>query len=227
VADPLYDASVNITGALNVLEGTRQAGSRKILFASSGGTIYGVADHALLPFDEQTPQLPISPYAISKKAFTDYLFGYQQMYGLEYATLALGNVFGPRQDPHGEAGVVAIFGQRLLAGEQCKIYGDGNATRDYVYVDDVVDAFARSADKGDGLFNVGTGVETSPNQLYDILAKEAGVDTPPEYAPARTGELDRVALNASRLTEVTGWKPQTDLETGLRNVLDFIRNQRA
>ncbi|HMK97727.1 MAG TPA: NAD-dependent epimerase/dehydratase family protein, partial [Acidimicrobiales bacterium] len=141
VSDPVLDADVNILGSLRVLEGARAAGARKFVFASSGGTIYGGADR--FPTKESAPQQPLSPYGVAKKAFGDYLFAYRELHGLEYTSLALANVYGPRQDPHGEAGVVAIFAGRLLAGEPCLIYGDGSQTRDYVYVDDVVDAFSR------------------------------------------------------------------------------------
>ena len=223
VENPLFDAAVNIMGALNVLEGARKAGSRKIVFASSGGTIYGAADESLLPFDESVSQNPISPYGITKKAFGDYLFAYRELHGMDYASMALANVFGPRQNPHGEAGVVAIFAQRLLAGEQCKIFGDGEATRDYVFVDDVVDAFVRAAADGTGLFNVGTGVETSVTALYQAMAKEAGVDQQAEYAAGRTGELQRSALDASKLRDELGWEPKTDVAEGARRVLDSMR----
>ena len=140
-----------------------------MVFAASGGTLYGEPDK--LPVSESHPQRPLSPYGVAKKAACDYLAAYRELHGIEYTALALANVYGPRQDPHGEAGVVAIFAGRLLAGEPCTIFGDGNQTRDFVYVDDVVDAFARAADKGSGLLmNIGTGVETSVNELYATMA---------------------------------------------------------
>jgi len=170
----------------------------------------------------------VSPYGVSKKVATDYLFAYSVLHGLNFTSLALANVFGPRQDPHGEAGVVAIFAGRLLAGEQCKVFGDGGQTRDYVYVDDVVDAFARAATAGDGeLCNIGTGVETSVNDLYRTMADNAGVPDDPEYAPARAGELARSALDASKAGRVLGWAPQTDLRAGTANVLEWFRAQSA
>lgn len=224
VADPVLDAEINIIGALNVLEGARQGGARKVSFASSGGTIYGEND-ALLPFDENAPQEPVAPYGISKKIFGDYLRAYAGLHGMEYTALALANVFGPRQDPHGEAGVVAIFSQRLLANQECKIFGDGTATRDYVYVDDVADAFVRSATAGSGLYNIGTGVETSTTGLYKTLATAAGVDTEPNYAPGRIGELQRSVLNNSRAAADLGWKPQVDVAEGSKRVLEFFRNK--
>jgi UDP-glucose 4-epimerase len=224
VADPAYDASINVIGALNVLEGVRRGGARKLVFASSGGTIYGSPGDQYLPFDESVPQCPVSPYGVSKKVFGDYLAAYKELYGLDYAALALANIFGPRQDPHGEAGVVAIFGKRLLAGEQCKIFGDGSATRDYTYVDDVVDAFYRAATAGSGLYNIGTGVETSTKELYFAMAKVAGVDLEPEYAPDRPGEIQRSCLNNSKAQQELGWKPAYDVARGSKNVMDFIAN---
>ncbi len=171
VARPVFDAEVNILGSLQVLEGARAAGTRKVVFASSGGTIYGDPDPSELPVKESHPQRPVSPYGVAKKVVGDYLSAYRELHSLEYTALALANVYGPRQDPHGEAGVVAIFAGRLLAGQPCTIFGDGDQTRDFVYVDDVVDAFARAADRGSGLvINIGTGRETSVNDLYDTMA---------------------------------------------------------
>ncbi|MCU1454507.1 MAG: UDP-glucose 4-epimerase [Acidimicrobiales bacterium] len=226
VADPVFDAQVNVIGSLNVLEGARRAGSRKVVFASSGGTIYGEPNPADLPVKESHPQHPISPYGITKKVVGDYLHAYRELHELEYTALALANVYGPRQDPHGEAGVVAIFAGRLLAGEPCTIFGDGSQTRDYVYVDDVVDAFVRAADRGSGLIiNVGTGVETSVNQLYTTMARVAGSDLPAAQAPARAGELARCALDNGRAELHLGWRPWTELASGTEAVLDFFRTR--
>ena len=188
VAQPVYDAQINVIGSLQVLEGARASGARKVVFASSGGTIYGDPDAAELPIKESHPQRPVSPYGVAKKVVGDYLHAYRELHNLEYTALALANVFGPRQDPHGEAGVVAILAGRLLAGEPCTIFGDGSQTRDFVYVDDVVDAFARAAERGSGLIiNIGTGVETSVNRLYDTMAEAAGVADRALYAPATAG----------------------------------------
>jgi UDP-glucose 4-epimerase len=226
VADPVLDAMINVIGSLHVLEGARKAGTRKVVFASSGGTIYGAIADEDLPADESHPQRPVSPYGITKKVVGDYLFAYRELHQLEYTALALANVYGPRQDPHGEAGVVAIFAGRLLSGEPCTIFGDGGQTRDYVFVDDVVDAFVRAADKGNGLIiNVGTGTETSVTELYETMASVAGVDTPAINAPARPGELARSALDASRATEQLGWTPWTDLAAGTGAVLDYFRTK--
>jgi UDP-glucose 4-epimerase len=226
VADPVLDAMVNVIGSLNVFEGARRAGTGKIVFASSGGTIYGAPGGADLPIKESQPQTPISPYGVAKKAVGDYLAAYRELHQIEYTALALANVYGPRQDPHGEAGVVAIFAGRLLAGEDCTVYGDGEQTRDYVYVDDVVDAFVRAAGKGGGLvINIGTGVETSVNELYNTMARVAGVDRPAVLAPAREGEVPRSALDAARAEIQLGWKPWTDLATGSAAVLDYFRTR--
>jgi UDP-glucose 4-epimerase len=222
VADPVLDADINILGSLRALEGARAAGSRKVVFASSGGTLYGDADQ--LPVKESQPQKPLSPYGVAKKAVGDYLFAYRELHGLEYTALALANVYGPRQDPHGEAGVVAIFSGRLLAAEPCLIFGDGNQTRDFVYVDDVVDAFSRAGERGSGLLcNIGTGTETSVNELYAALARNAGVSQPPIYAPARPGELQRSSLDPGKAALHLGWKPWTSIDKGTAAVIDWSR----
>lgn len=224
VTDPLLDARVNVLGSINVLEGARRAGSRKVAFASSGGTIYGDVDPEDLPVSEGHSQHPVAPYGITKKAVTDYLFAYRELHRLEYTSLALANVYGPRQDPHGEAGVVAIFAGRLLAGTECTIFGDGTQTRDYVYVDDVVDGFVRAAERGSGLLcNIGTGTETSVNELYAAMAANAGVERPPVHAPARIGELQRSCLDATRAQLHLGWESFTDLSTGTAATLDWFR----
>ena len=224
VQRPVYDAEINILGTLNVLEGARAAESRKVVFAASGGTLYGEPDQ--LPVKESQPQRPLSPYGVAKKAATDYLAAYRELYGIEFTALALANIYGPRQDPHGEAGVVAIFAGRLLAGEPCTIYGEGTQTRDFVYVDDVVDAFARAAHKGSGLLmNIGTGIETSVNELYATMATAAGSDQPAVYAPARVGELARSSLDPSRAGIHLGWKPWTTPEAGAREVLRWFSSR--
>ena len=226
VADPVLDADINILGSLRALEGARQSGARKVVFASSGGTIYGAADQ--LPIKESQAQKPLSPYGVAKKTVGDYLYVYRELYGLEYTALALANVYGPRQDLRGEAGVVAIFAGRLLAGEPCMIFGDGKQTRDFVFVDDVVDAFSRAGDRGSGLLcNIGTGVETSVNDLYSAMARNAGVKAPATYLPARPGELQRSSLDPSRAGMHLGWKPWTTIDKGTAAVLDWSRKQAA
>ena len=227
VARPCNDAEINVLGSLNVLEAARAAGARKVVFASSGGTIYGDPDPADLPVKESHPQRPLSPYGVAKKAVGDYLVAYRELHDLEFTALALANVYGPRQDPHGEAGVVAIFAGRLLAGEPCTIFGDGDQTRDFVFVDDVVDAFARAADRGGGLvLNVGTGEETSVNDLYATMAAAAESHVSPVYGPPRVGELRRSSLDPSRAGIHLGWKPWTSLPEGAAAVLDWFRNAR-
>jgi UDP-glucose 4-epimerase len=222
VANPGFDADVNIAGSLNVAEGALQAGTKKVVFAGSGGTLYGVPE--ALPTKEGHPQRPLSPYGISKKAFGDYLHYYREIHGLEYTVLALANVYGPRQDPHGEAGVIAIFAGKLLDGDRPTIFGDGEQTRDFVFVDDVADAFVRATDKGDGLLmNIGTGVETSVQQLFDSMARATGYPEPARYAPARTGELQRSALDPGRAGIHLGWKPYTSLDEGLTRTVDWFR----
>jgi UDP-glucose 4-epimerase len=224
VSDPALDARINLIGTIVVLEGARRAGARKVVFASSGGTIYGEIDPQDLPVTEAHPLRPVSPYGVTKKAAVDYLHVYRELHQIEYTALALANVYGPRQDPHGEAGVVAIFAGRLLSGEACTVFGDGSQTRDYVFVDDVVDAFVRAADRGSGLLcNIGTGVETSVVQLHATMAANAGVEDPPSFAPARAGELARSSLDATRAKLHLGWEPFTDLPTGTAAVLDWFR----
>jgi UDP-glucose 4-epimerase len=226
VSDPVFDAAVNVLGSINVIEGARQADARKVVFASSGGTIYGEPAPADLPVKEAHPQHPVSPYGVAKKVVSDYLHVYRELHQLEYTSLALANVYGPRQDPHGEAGVVAIFTNKLLSGEPCTIFGDGAQTRDFVYVDDVVDAFVRAADRGSGLIcNIGTGVETSVNELYSTMAAAAGVGEPAQMAPARAGELARSALDPGRAKIHLGWEPWTDLASGTAEVIAWFRSR--
>ena len=196
------------------------------MVASSGGTIYGEPRPEDLPVRETHPQHPVSPYGVAKKVVDDYLFAYRSLHGLDFTALALANVYGPRQDPNGEAGVVAIFAGKLLSGDPCVVFGDGKQTRDFVYVDDVVDAFVRAIDGGsETLFNIGTGVETSVNELYESMAGAAGVTASATHVPARAGELARSSLDPSLAGEVLGWKPQTALDVGAAAVLDWFRSQ--
>ncbi len=225
VARPAFDAEVNIIGTLNVCQGALAAGTKKVVFASSGGTIYGTPEH--LPVREGHPQRPESPYGVAKKAAGDYLHYYREIHGLEYTALAFANVYGPRQDPHGEAGVVAIFAGLLLDKRRATIFGDGAQTRDFVYVDDVVDALVRAADKGTGLIiNIGTGVETSVNELYAAIAAAVGCPDPAAHAAARAGELQRSALDPGRAEIHLGWKPFTSLDDGVAATLDWFRARR-
>ncbi len=228
VTRPLFDAEVNIIGTLRVLEGARAVGATRVVFAASGGTLYGDADPSDLPITESHPQRPLSPYGVSKKSAIDYLVAYRELHAVEFCALALANVYGPRQDPHGEAGVVAIFASRLLRGEPVTIFGDGEQTRDFVYVDDVVDAFVRGATRGGGLvINVGTGGEVSVNRLAQVMAERAGTASAPVYAPERAGELRRSSLSPIRAQIQLGWQPWTSLAEGVQGVLDDVRGRLA
>src|SRR5579862_7302007 len=227
VRDPVFDAEVNVLGTLRVLEGARAAGTERIVYAASGGTLYGDPEADEIPINESHPQRPVAPYGVSKMSAIDYLFAYRELHALEFVALALANVYGPRQNPKGEAGVVAIFADALVHGRPVTVFGDGEQTRDYVYVDDTVDAFARAATRGGGLVcNVGTGVETSVNDLYRMMAAAAGVDSRPQRAPARPGELQRNALDPGRAAIHLGWKAWTPLADGVVSVLDATRGEK-
>jgi UDP-glucose 4-epimerase len=211
VERPDHDAQVNVLGTVNVLEAARRHGTQVVL-ASTGGAIYGECDR---PAPEDAPRRPLSPYGVSKLAGEEYLAAYNRLHGTSHASLRYGNVYGPRQDPHGEAGVVAIFFGRLAAGERARIYGDGQQTRDYVYVGDVARATLAAAGSGD-VFNVGSGIETSVVELYELCRRVAGSDLNPEHAEARLGELQRSVLDVSHADRVLGWRPEVGLGEGLR-----------
>jgi UDP-glucose 4-epimerase len=222
--DPAKDASINVMGTLNVLDCAVRTGVKKVVYAASGGTIYG--EPKRIPVKESAAQgsHPASPYGISKKVAVDYLSFYQRYRGLDYTALALGNVYGPRQDPFGEAGVVAIFAARMLSGEACTIFGDGNQTRDYVFIDDVVHGFVRAIERGSGkLVNIGTGLETSVNGLYKLLAETIGYTGEPGTGPLPPGELRRIALDISLAPSAIGWKPWTHLEDGLGETVAYLK----
>lgn len=226
VARPVFDAEVNILGTLNVCQGAVAAGTQKVVFAASGGTLYGTPEH--LPVTEGHPQRPESPYGVAKKASSDYLHYYREIHHLEYTALAFANVYGPRQDPHGEAGVVSIFAGMMLDRSRPTIFGDGQQTRDFVFVDDVVDALVRASERGGGLIiNIGTGVETSVEELYTSIARTTGYTDEPHHAPARPGELQRSSLDPGRAEIHLGWKPWTDLDSGVDRTLEWFRAQRA
>lgn len=227
VNDPSLDAAINVGGLLNVLNAAVEHGTRKVVFASSGGTIYGDPAPCALPVGESYPGHPISPYGVSKMVGTEYLRVFNSIHGLGWTSLALSNVYGPRQNPDGEAGVVSIFASQLLSQKECTIYGDGSSTRDYVFVSDVVDAFYRAVTMGDGtLFNIGTGVETGITDLYRLLASLAGIKTPPQYADGRPGELQRSCLDPTLARTVLGWTPQFDVRSGCSAVLDWANGRR-
>jgi UDP-glucose 4-epimerase len=224
VDDPQRDASVNVMGLLNVLECAAATGTRKVVFAASGGTLYG--EPSTIPVKEsvRTRARPISPYGISKAIALDYLGFYRRTRGLDYAALALANIYGPRQDPFGEAGVVAIFASTMLAGETPTIFGDGDQTRDFVFVDDTVHAFSLAAERASGaVLNVGTGVETSVNSLYEMIASAAQFRGQARYGPERPGDLRRSALDPNAADKALGWRPWTSLEEGLKATVESFR----
>jgi UDP-glucose 4-epimerase len=222
--DPANDASINVMGSLNVLDCAVNTGVRKVVYAASGGTIYGEPKKVPVKESAAAGSKPLSPYGISKKIVVDYLAYYQRYRGLEYTALALGNVYGPRQDPLGEAGVISIFASKMLAGESPAIFGDGNQTRDYVFIDDVVHAFALAATRADGrLLNIGTGVETSVNALFRMLADITGFAGDAGSGPLPPGELRRCALDNSLAQTALGWKPWTHLEDGLRETVAYLK----
>ena len=224
VADPLRDADVNITGSLNLLEAARAAGTRKVIVTSSGGCIYGEPKPAALPVKETYPGRPASPYGISKRVLHDYLAFYKEAHGMNWTVLALANVYGPRQDPLGEAGVVSIFLGAMLQGREPVIYGDGTQTRDFVYAGDVADAFVRAIKKGSGtVFNIGTGVETTVRELWDTCARAASYGGAVRFADPRLGELQRIALDWTRAQKRLGWEPGTSLSDGIAATADWVR----
>lgn len=225
VADPIHDAETNILATIRIAEAARKNSVRKIVFTSSGGSIYG--EPVDLPVSEDVPVDPHSPYAASKVAGETYLNTFRHLYGVDCSHIAPANVYGPRQDPHGEAGVVAIFSQRLLNGEPTKVFGEGANTRDYVFVGDVVRAFyLASGDVGSGMrFNIGTSIETSDRELHTLVAHVVGVEDNPTFAPARLGDLPRSALSFARAKEVLGWEPEIDLQDGIRATVDYFRGR--
>jgi UDP-glucose 4-epimerase len=223
VADPQFDASVNVVGTVRLAEAARRAPVRKIVHTSSGGSIYGTPPN--YPTAETTPTDPASPYAAGKVAGEIYLNAFRHLYGLECSHIAPANVYGPRQDPHGEAGVVAIFAQALLSGRPTRVFGDGTNTRDYVFVDDVVDALVRAAgtDAGGQRFNIGTGMETSDRQLHSAVAAAVGAPDDPEFHPPRLGDLKRSCLDIRLAQRVLGWRPQVVLDDGVQRTVDYFR----
>jgi UDP-glucose 4-epimerase len=224
IADPAFDARINIEGSLNILENCRKYGVKKIIFASSGGVIYG--ECGKFPPNEDSPVSPISPYGISKYAMERYLFTYQKIYGLKYTALRYGNVYGPRQDPYGEAGVVAIFSGKMLNEEEVNIFGDGEQVRDYVYVGDVVRANILCLEKGDNeIFNIGTGKSASVNELFLEMKRLTGYSKDAVYRPARAGELFRSSLDVAKAAKRLGWKAEVNLKEGLKKTIDFFRKK--
>ena len=216
---PDYDAEVNVIGTVRVLEAARQAGAR-IVFSSTGGAIYGECDE---PATEASERCPLAPYGTAKLSGEEYLLTYRRLYGMANVVLRFANVFGPRQDPNGEAGVVAIFLGRLRDGDTCHIFGDGEQQRDYVFVGDVVAAALRAAEVESGVFNIGTGRATSVLELYELCRKVAGSELAAGHLHARAGELQRSVLDVGLAADELGWRPETSLEEGLRQTWNWIR----
>ncbi len=224
VEDPVYDASVNTLGALTLLECCARTGVKRVIFASSGGAIYGEQDY--FPADELHPTRPISPYGVSKLTTEQYLFYYKAVYGMDSVSLRYANVYGPRQNPHGEAGVVAIFSTKLLSGEQPIINGDGKQTRDYVFVEDVVKANVLALScNGSHVYNIGTGIESDVNQLFGHLKKLTNSRAEEKHGPAKLGEQLRSVLTAGKVGKELGWKPGVSLEGGLRRTVEYFRSE--
>jgi UDP-glucose 4-epimerase len=225
VDDPVYDADINVLGFLNLMQNAVKYKVKKVIYISSGGVIYGQPKK--MPPSEDYAFDPESPYGVTKMVGEYYVRYYAKIHGMKFTALRYSNVYGPRQNPHGEAGVVAIFSSRLLKNDDCTIYGDGKQTRDYVFVGDVVDANVLVLEKGDNQsFNIGTGLTTSVNQLFSMIAKIASYKKKPIYIEARKGELLENYLNAEKAKNILGWKPKTSLEEGLKATVDWIRKQK-
>jgi len=219
---PAFDCEINVIGTINVLEAARAAGAR-IVFASTGGAIYGECER---PATEEDPRRPLAPYGAAKLCAEEYIATFERLYGGGHVALRLGNVYGPRQDPHGEAGVVAIFLGLLAEGGTPKVFGDGSQTRDYVYVDDVVRAaLAAMESSSSGVLNIGTGRETSVLELLEACCRVAGIEAAPEFAPPRQGELGRNVLDPSLAERILGVRPETAIDDGLRPTWDWIREK--
>lgn len=226
VSDPMYDASVNVLGGLNLFELARKHGVRKIIFASTGGAIYGEQDN--FPADESHDTKPLSPYGITKLITEKYLFYYKEVHNIDFVTLRYANIYGPRQNPHGEAGVIAIFCTKMLGDEAPVINGDGKQTRDYTYVADVVRANVlalRAA--GSHIFNVGTGIETDVNTVFDELRKQLKPDCPEKHGPAKQGEQLRSVISYRAIERALGWKPAVQIREGLKLTAEFFRRKVA
>jgi UDP-glucose 4-epimerase len=224
VADPVFDAEVNIIGSLNLLECARVSGVRRFIYISSGGAVYGEPEY--MPCDESHPIHPLSPYGASKYIVEHYLFMYQVNYGMDYTVLRYPNVYGPRQDPYGEGGVVAIFSKQMLNGEQVNIYGDGEQTRDFVYAEDCARAnlLALTMPHENGIYNLATGVETSINKIFTTMKAITGYELDAVHGPAKLGETRFIYLSAEKANRELGWQPTTTLEAGLEKTVNFFRD---
>lgn len=224
VADPVFDARANVLGTVNLLQAAALNGVKKFVFASSGGTVYGEQDY--FPADENHPLRPVSPYGITKATGEMYLEFYRQTYGIAYVALRYANVYGPRQNPHGEAGVIAIFAKKLLAGEQPVVNGAGEQTRDYVYIDDVVRANMLALNYADsGCFNVGSSIETNVVELFETLNAYAGKPFERKHGPAKPGEQQRSVLSYQKIQDALGWAPEYNLEKGLKATFEWFKQK--
>jgi UDP-glucose 4-epimerase len=220
--DPIADAEDNILGSLNLITNCVQSGAKRIIYASTGGAIYGEAEY--LPADENHPVNPVAQYGVSKHTVEHYLYLYHSLYGLDHVILRYANVYGPRQNPFGEAGVVAIFATQMLTGQQPTIFGPGDKTRDYVHVSDVTTANILALERGmNTILNIGTGVETSDQAIFDTLAEVLGYNRPPIYAPVRKGEVYRIYLECSRARQELGWSPRLSLKEGIAQTAEYYR----
>ncbi|MFP3902662.1 MAG: NAD-dependent epimerase/dehydratase family protein [Armatimonadota bacterium] len=223
VQNPVFDARVNILGSLNVIKSSMDTGVKKIIYASTGGAIYGDAEN--LPASESYPPRPLSCYGTSKHAVEGYLATFARLDGLDYTVLRYANVYGPRQRSDGEAGVVAIFAGQMFSGIRPTIFGDGTKTRDYVYVGDVVAANRIVLDSGSGVYNIGTGVQTTDQEVFDAVADAVGYDEEPIYADERPGEVHHIALDISRARDDLGWQPTVDFRDGVKRTIEYMRGQ--
>ncbi len=223
VEDPLYDADVNISGGINLLENSRKYGVKNFIFSSSGGVMYGECPETL-PDEERYPD-PLCPYGNSKLAFEFYLNTYRYLYSMKTSALRFANVYGPRQDAYGEAGVVAIFAGSMLSGKDVRIFGDGNQLRDYVYVRDVIKGCISAIDSPCGVCNIGTGESKSVNELFYLMKNKTGYDKQPVYEPARPGELQASRMNVQKAASVLGWKAQAGFEEGVSKTLEWFEKK--
>ena len=225
VREPIYDAEVNVLGTLRLLELSRQVGVKRWIYISTGGAVYG--EPQSLPVREDHPINPLSPYGATKHTPEHYLFIYRALHQLQYVVLRYANIYGPRQSPHGEAGVTAIFSEAMLLGKTCTLFGDGSKTRDYVFIEDVVRANVAALTQGDGgVFNIGTGRATTDFEIFDLVRKALGMpDLAPVYGEKRPGEIDHIALANERARDGLGWSPQVSLEEGVRRATAFYREK--
>jgi UDP-glucose 4-epimerase len=224
VADPKFDASVNVLGGLNIFEAAKKYGVRKIIFSSTGGAIYGEQDY--FPADEEHPVRPLSPYGITKLVTEKYLFYYKEVHGIDHVVLRYANVYGPRQNPHGEAGVVAIFAKKMLQGESPVINGDGTQTRDYTFVGDVVKGNLLALKySGSNIFNIGTGIETDVNKLFRVLRGCLNSNCPENHGPAKLGEQRRSVISYKKIERELGWSPSVEFSEGLRLTSEYFKKK--